>query len=148
MNKEQLREKIMEISNSCFPLIDFFNDIGRNKDPRYNKERAYEDIEKIYDVFMHYREKSEILEKENEVLLINKNVAQGIAIKLKEENDKFKQALEILKDKLDIKLEVYRNGGCTLNHKIIYNCIVGFERCLRYLEVEEYKLLKEVLDND
>ena len=65
MNKEQLREKIMEISNSCFPLIDFFNDIGRNKDPRYNKERAYEDIEKIFDVFMYYVKKSEKLEKEN-----------------------------------------------------------------------------------
>lgn len=53
-----------------------------------------------------------------------------------------------MEDKLDIKLEVYNNGGCTLNHKIIPNCIVSQERCLRHLEVEEYELLKEVFGND
>ena len=59
-----------------------------------------------------------------------------------------KKVIKILKDKLDIKLEVYRNGGCILNHKVIYNCMIPNERCLRYLEVEEYKLLKEILENE
>lgn len=67
-DREQLREKISEISNSEFPLIDFFNDIGRNKDPRYNKELAYQDIEKIYDVFIYYENKCKKLEKVIEIL--------------------------------------------------------------------------------
>ena len=59
--------------------------------------------------------------------------------------EKLEKVIEILKEKLDIKLEIYHNGGCILNHKIISNCVIPNERCLRYLEVEEYKLLKEVL---
>ena len=62
-----------------------------------------------------------------------------------EENKKLKQAIDTLKDKLDIKLEIYHNGGCTLNYKIISNCIIPNDRCLKHLEVEQYKLLKEVL---
>ena len=64
---------------------------------------------------------------------------------LEKENQKLKKVIEILKEKLDIKLEIYHNGGCILNHKIISNCVIPNERCLRYLEVEEYELLKEVL---
>ena len=62
--------------------------------------------------------------------------------------NRYYKVIKILKDKLDIKLEVYRNGGCILNHKVIYNCMIPNERCLRYLEVEEYKLLKEILENE
>ena len=90
----------------------------------------------------------EKLEKENQELrkaIKQWNINGGNLLK---ENTKLKKAIEILNDKLDIKLEVYHNGGCTLNHKIISNCIVSHERCLRHLEVEEYKLLKEVLEND
>ena len=83
-----------------------------------------------------------------EALTVNVNVAQSLAKKYKQENDKLKKVIEILKDKLDIKLEVYHSGGCTLNHKIIPNCIVSQERCLRHLEVEEYYLLKEVIHNE
>lgn len=68
--------------------------------------------------------------------------------KLEVENKKLKQAIDILKEKLDIKLEVYHCGGCTLNHKIISNCVTSNERCLRYLEVEEYELLKEMLEEE
>lgn len=62
--------------------------------------------------------------------------------------EKLEKVIEILKDKLDIKLEFWYYGGCILNHKIIPNCIVSQERCLRHLEVEEYYLLKEVLGNE
>lgn len=85
------------------------------------------------------KEKYKKLQKENEKFLVNKNLAQILAVK-------YKKALDILKEKLDIKLEIHHNGGCTLNHKIISNCVIPNERCLRYLEVEEYELLKEVLD--
>jgi hypothetical protein len=121
-----------------------------------------EKVNKLWDfIETHYTEKDEYpkdlygfledfidIEKENQELIVNKNVAQGIAKKFKEENLKLKKAIEILNDKLDIKLEVYHNGGCILNHKVIRNCIIPNERCLRYLEVEEYELLKEVLEND
>ena len=195
-SKEKLKEKISEISNSEFPLIDFFNDIGWLEGIKwFNTEKAYEDIEKIYNVFTYYKNKCkqlEIANKNNEglvrdnVKLMNRNLKlqdenaklkQDIASleldtcipQLRKENEKLKfdlqtavclevknakecaklkQAISILKEKLDIKLEIYHSGGCTLNHKIIPNCVTSNERCLRYLEVEEYGLLKEVLEND
>jgi chromosome segregation ATPase len=64
MNREELKEKICEISNSEFPLIDFFNDIDWLDDRHFNTEKAYEDIEKIYNVFMFYINKCNKLEKE------------------------------------------------------------------------------------
>ena len=89
-------------------------------------------------------DKLEKLKKENQELLVNKNVAQGIAIKLKEENDKLKQALEILKDKFDIKI----------SHTIedIPIIIISLEEtgewyCIDISE-EQYELLQEVLGND
>lgn len=120
MNKEKLRERCYEMGNSQLPLDVFFNDITQNTNPRFNKLLAYCDLEKI----VNYIED------------------------LQKENIKLKKVIEILDDKLDIKLEVYHNGGCTLNYKVIRNCIIPNERCLRYLEVEEYKLLKEVLLNE
>lgn len=50
MNKENLFNRVADISNSMFPLVDFFNDIEQIKDKDYNKEQAYKDIEKICDV--------------------------------------------------------------------------------------------------
>ena len=82
-------------------------------------------------------------------LILPKNIRQELIGTIKQDLDrleKLEKALDILKEKLDIKLEVYHSGGCTLNHKIIPNCVTPNERCLRYLEVEEYELLKEVLD--
>lgn len=65
MNREELKEKISEISNSEFPLIDFFNDIGWLEGSKwFNTEKAYEDIEKIYNVFVYYKDKVKKTEKE------------------------------------------------------------------------------------
>ena len=65
MNREELKDKLSEISNSEFPLIDFFNDIGWLEGSKwFNTEKAYEDIEKIYNVFMFYINKCNKLEKE------------------------------------------------------------------------------------
>ena len=124
MNREQLREKILEHSNSMFPLIDFFNDIGRNKDAKYDKERAYEDIEKIYDVFMYYREKSEKLEKENKEL---KNTILSLELdtcipELRKENAKLKNVIEIFKG-FSLGLTMYGGSetsyGLDVNNSII-----------------------------
>ena len=139
MNKEQLREKIMEISNSCFPLIDFFNDIGRNKDPRYNKERAYEDIEKIFDVFMYYVKKSEKLEKENRKQL-------STILDLDIENRTLKQAFEILKDK---KVNVYHILVLENYKQYVEHYPFGeYNAEEDMLDEEECELLKEVLKDD
>ena len=64
MTRKELKEKISEISNSEFPLIDFFNDIDWLDDKRFNTEKAYEDIEKIYNVFVYYKDKVKKTEKE------------------------------------------------------------------------------------
>lgn len=64
MNRKELKEKISEISNSEFPLIDFFNDIDWLDDRHFNTEKAYEDIEKIYNVFVYYKDKVKKTEKE------------------------------------------------------------------------------------
>ena len=112
-------------------------------------------------------ELTEILEKESKDININ-DISQVISFlkkyidcqnktinAFKENYDKktielskYKQVLDILKDKLDIKLEIYHNGGCTLNHKIISNCITSNDRCLQHLEIEQYEILKEVLGNE
>ena len=85
----------------------------------------------------------EKLEKENQELVVNKNVAQGIAIKLKEENDKLKQALEILKYKFKFEL-----GVSVVKEKYYYS--LEFLYVNEYLTItqDQYELLKEVLDND
>lgn len=64
MTRKELKEKISEISNSEFPLIDFFNDIDWLDDRHFNTEKAYEDIEKIYNVFVYYKDKVKKTEKE------------------------------------------------------------------------------------
>ena len=76
------------------------------------------------------------LKKKNQKLLVNKNVAQGIATKFKEENHKLKQALEILKD----KLWVYEHNGYRISMNLSHD----------YFSItqEEYNLLKEVLGNE
>ena len=82
---------------------------------------------------------------------VEPHIVDNMIEKLKPYLDRLEQlekALDILKEKLDIKLEVYHSGGCTLNHKIIPNCVTPNERCLRYLEVEEYELLKNTLEEE
>ena len=37
----KLKKRVYSISNCMFPLDMFFNDIGKNKDPDFNKESAY-----------------------------------------------------------------------------------------------------------
>ena len=64
----------------------------------------------------------EKLEKENKVLLVNKNVAQGIAKKLKEENDKLKKALDKACERLDytcipVEEELVEDLDCDNNCK-------------------------------
>lgn len=63
MNKENLFNRVADISNSMFPLVDFFNDIEQIKDEDYNKEKAYEDIEKICDIVEQLLEDSKRKEK-------------------------------------------------------------------------------------
>lgn len=86
----------------------------------------------------------EKLEEENKALLVNKNVAQGIAKKLKEENDKLKQALEILKGILIVEGFTRENGSETyfLTERNVFPIYTI------NLTKEQYEQLKEVLGND
>lgn len=97
MNREELKEKICEISNSEFPLIDFFNDIGWLDGSKwFNIEKAYEDIEKIYNVFMFYINKCNKLEKELKQTKLNFKNSQihskNCYKKLKEKYEKLERA--------------------------------------------------------
>lgn len=81
--------------------------------------------------------KIEELEKKNQELLVNKNVAQGIVTKLKEENDKLKKALDKACEKLD------------------YTCIPVEEELVEDLDCDnnckecwKKYFMKEVLHND
>lgn len=61
MTKEeikQLEERVYAIGSSLFPIDAFFNDIRDNKDPRYNKDKAYEDLKLIVDEIYRLRDKT------------------------------------------------------------------------------------------
>lgn len=50
----ELYMKFTDYSNSEFPITDFLLDIELNIDPNYNKERAFDDLEKIFNLFKYY----------------------------------------------------------------------------------------------
>lgn len=61
MTKEeikQLEERVYAIGSSLFPIDVFFNDIRDNKDPKYNKDKAYEDLKLIVDEIYRLRDKT------------------------------------------------------------------------------------------
>lgn len=51
--------KFFDYTNSEFPIADFLLDIELNSDPNYNKERAFDDLEKIFDLFQYYHDLAE-----------------------------------------------------------------------------------------
>ena len=83
----------------------------------------------------------EKLEEENKVLLVNKNVAQGIAKKFKEENDKFKKAITLLKKKfVDVGLFI----DCDDVGEYNFNRDSDEDRLSDF----EFEFLKEVLESE
>ena len=146
MNRADLKEKISEISNSEFPLIDFFNDIGWFGGSKwFNTEKAYEDIEKIYNVFVYYTNKNKQLEKENQGLKKVRdnysdqlNYVWNIVNSLKDENTRLKQALEKACERLD--------DDCPVSQELIddldcENCNSNCKECWKKF------FLKEVEEN-
>ena len=117
---EKLRNKISEHSNSMFPLIDFFNDIELNSNERFDKERAYEDIEKVIDVFIYYKDKCKHLE---------------------EENTELKQVVDILKETKVVVSHLLETKSFEEYNFPFKNFSTSF------LTKEEYELLKEVFEN-
>ena len=144
MNKEKLREKCYEMGNSKLPVDVFYNDIRDNKAPNFNKEEAYADLEKIVD----YIEK---LQKENQELRKSIKSWNENAGNLLKENRKLKEALKFLCEELDIKLcyvDCYDNWmffdeECYLDYRSDVD-----SRTLHRITKEQYKILKEVLEND
>lgn len=67
MEVEELKQKVYEISNCEFPLDSFLNDVLRNTNPRFNKEMALRDIEKICDTFNEFRKENEELKERMQV---------------------------------------------------------------------------------
>ena len=62
MNKD-LQEKIYNMSNSFLPLDMFYNDIRNCDDKTYNKEQAFEDLEKIADFITDLQQENAVLKK-------------------------------------------------------------------------------------
>ena len=149
MNRANLKEKISEISNSEFPLIDFFNDIGWLEGSKwFNTEKAYEDIEKIYNVFVYYTNKNKQLEKENQGLKKVRdnysdqlNYVWNIVNSLKDENTRLKQAIKILKEKVEMPLI---DDFEVINKDYIHLYRL---RTKALINEEEYELLKEVFES-
>ena len=47
----RLFAKMTHYSNTYFPICDFLNDIKNNKEPNFQKLNAYNDLEKIFDLY-------------------------------------------------------------------------------------------------
>ena len=92
---------------------------------------------------MEKQSRLEQLEKENLVLLVNKNAVQSIAKKFKEENDKLKKVIEILNDKFKFEL-----GVSVVKEKYCYSLEFLYNNQYFTITQEQYNLLKEVLGNE
>lgn len=89
-------------------------------------------LEELKEIQRLVNELNEV-KKENQVLLVNKNVAQGVATKFKLENDKYKKVIEILKSNYFI---VTSNA----------NSETGYIMCVESdITQQEYETLLEVL---
>ena len=97
-------------------------------------QELWKNIEKYNHKFAEVERKKCDLQQENEKLLVNKNVAQVLAIK-------YKKAIEILNDKMPIQFLGYNKYGAKPYEIISNGFVIG-------LEQQEYDLLKEVLGNE
>lgn len=66
---------------------------------------------------------------------------------LLEENAKLKKVIGILEKRLGVKIKVCINGGCSISILVNDRLITPNNEYLKYIDKEEYKLLREVLDN-
>lgn len=92
------------------------------------------------DIIEQDLDRLEKLEKENQELLVNKNVAQGIATKFKEENDRLKKAFDKAIEKC-MKFDKCPPITCIEITKVINDDNVCKECWKNYF-------MKEVLSND
>lgn len=126
----------------------------------YNYNGNYQEVIEAREKLEQDLERLEILEQENQELKeriylthteFEFDNLSDFRIQMRKnyiELVKLKKAFDILKDKLKFELIVYRNGGCTLKHCVNKQTMVSDDSCLRWLEIEEYELLKEVLCDD
>lgn len=66
---DKLQQKIYSMSNSFLPLDKFYNDIRDNQQAHYNKDVAFNDLDKIADFIINLQQEYEILEKALELAL-------------------------------------------------------------------------------
>ena len=120
-------------------LENFFKTLCEYETDTNNKESVYP---YWYKIIFESLDRKEQLEKENQELLVNKNFAQGVALK-------YKKAIEILKDRIRPIL-VPSKGVYILRtnfHIDKENTYYVFSKYLcNQLTQEEYELLKEVLE--
>lgn len=88
MNSKEALERLLDdyeyLMEKYYPIRDIRNQQINNTKNNVNQiKQSLDRLEK--------------LEKENKELLVNKNVAQGIATKLKEENDTLRQTLQTIR---------------------------------------------------
>lgn len=106
-------------------------------------------------------ERLEKLEKENKELnelyesktILNRNqyiILEELNEKnltLSQENAKLKKVIGILEKRLGIKIKVCINGGCSISILVNDRLITPNNEYLKYIDKEEYELLREVLEN-
>lgn len=142
MTQKELKEKICEISNSEFPLIDFFNDIELNNNENFNKERAYKNNEVMT------RDLNELINRNLELKQENQGVADDNTRLwhslecANNENAKLKKAIEILKKYLGI---TFYDESCQVyfyedERYADFSCLIGCEE-------DEYLLLKQAFES-
>lgn len=132
-NKEYKSNYYSQFSSSVEPFYKDFNLIKQDLDRLEKLEKKNASLQSEIDG----------LQNKNKKLLVNKNIAQGIATKLKQENDKLKKAIEILNDKFKFEL-----GVSTVKEKYYYSLEFLYNYQYFRITQEEYELLKEVLGND
>ena len=132
MNNEELEKIIKRVERQKSKIRNQKNEIKKLK----------EVVNECEILIQHLKNQRECLEKENVELLVNKNVAQGIAIKLKEENDRLKKAF----DKACELLEDY-TGHCPCGEELIedLDCNECDNNCK---ECWKKYFMKEVLGNE
>lgn len=97
-------------------------------------------------------DRSEELEKENQELkedlrltTIERNVCENIYEALEEKYFKLEKVIDILKDKLNIRLHILTNTDGSKIYEIEF--ILGYYSTIYEITQQEYDLLKEVLEN-
>lgn len=87
-------------------LTNILKDLERLEKLESNSDKVIKDSVKLINKNLELQQRLEVLEKENEQLKGNENIVSNYAYSLKEENEKLKKAIKLLKYLFDMDLEL------------------------------------------